>query len=270
VVQILLLLYTHFFVNCGTSSDKPLKKNTDSVIVQKAVVDTVSVIDSTKKYIYLTFDDGPQPGTLECEKICKDEHVKATFFIVGLHAMSNKDSKQIVKKLQAQEPFFLIANHSYTHAFRNKFYKFYQDPQGAFQDFIRCKDSLEFSNSFIRLPGNDSWSGGSLHAISKLTKAVVKKLDTAGYKIVGWDAEWRFKNGKIPIETPEQLLNQVEYMLNKNHTKTKNHIVILSHDRMFHSKESQLKLIVFINGLKQHKEYVFQTIDKYPFTAVRN
>lgn len=54
-----------------------------------------------------------------------------------------------------------------------------------------------------------------------------------------------------------------------DHTKTKNHIVILSHDRMFHDSESQLKLISFIRELKQYKDYVFQTIDKYPFTAKR-
>ena len=250
--------------NATTPSDsiQPTKKN-------KPKVDTISDIDSTKKYIYLTFDDGPQPGTLDCEKICKDENVKATFFMVGLHAMSDKSSKQIVKNLQAQEPFFLVANHSYTHAFRNHFYKFYENPNGAFQDFIRCQDSLQFSNLYIRLPGNPSWNGGSLHAVVKLTKAVVQKLDTAGYTVVGWDDEWRFKNGKIPIETPEQMLNQVEYMLNNNHTKTKNHIVILTHDRMFHNNESQVKLISFIRGLKQHKDYVFQTIDKYPFTAKR-
>lgn len=233
----------------------------------KPKVDTANTIDSAKKYIYLTFDDGPQPGTLDCEKICKDENVKATFFMVGLHAMSDKSSKQIVKNLQAQEPFFLVANHSYTHAFRNHFYKFYKDTNGAFQDFIRCQDSLHFSNLYTRLPGNNSWSGGSLHAVVKLTKAVVQKLDTAGYTVVGWDDEWRFKNGKIPIETPAQMLNKVEYMLDNNHTKTKNHIVILIHDRMFHNNESQIKLISFIRGLKQHKDYVFQTVDKYPFTA---
>lgn len=94
--------------------------------------------------------------------------------MVGLHAMSDKSSKQIVKNLQTQEPFFLVANHSYTHAFRNHFYKFYGDPNGAFQDFIRCQDSLQFSNLYIRLPGNPSWNGGSLHAVAKLTKAVVK------------------------------------------------------------------------------------------------
>lgn len=260
-------------LSCKNSTDqKEVDKKVDSTQTTKRNiphVDTLNIIDSTKKYIYLTFDDGPQPGTLDCEKICKDENVKATFFVVGLHAMSDKNSKQVIKNLQAQYPLFLVSNHSYTHAFRNKFYKFYGDPVGAFADFVRCQDSLQFSNRFARLPGNDSWSGGNLHAVAKLVKAVTKKLDTAGYSIVGWDDEWRFKNGKIPIETSEQMLNQVEYMLNNNHTKTKNHIVILSHDRMFHNTESQLKLITFIRGLKQHKDYVFQTIDKYPFTAKR-
>lgn len=264
-----IFFYSWLLISCKTSTDKKFKEKVDSTITKKPIVDTTTIIDSTKKHIYLTFDDGPQPGTLDCEKICKDENVKATFFIVGLHAMSDKNSQQIVRNLQTQYPLFLVANHSYTHAFRNKFYKFYKDPEGAFQDFIRCQDSLQFSNRYIRLPGNPSWSGGNLHVVVKLTKPVIQKLDTAGYNVVGWDIEWRFKNGKIPIETPEQLINEIEYMLNNDHTKTKNHIVILSHDRMFHDSESQLKLISFIRELKQYKDYVFQTIDKYPFTAKR-
>lgn len=274
IKKIFIICFSIFFLfSCKNASDQKKNEKLDSTKITKRetiLTDTSSnIIDSTKKYIYLTFDDGPQPGTLDCEKICKDENVKATFFVVGLHAMSDKNSKQIVKNLQDQYPLFLVANHSYTHAFRNKFYKFYGDPIPAFDDFVRCQDSLQFSNHYTRLPGNDSWSGGNLHAVSKLAKAVVKKLDTANYIVVGWEAEWRFKNGKIPIETPEQMLSEVEYMLNNNHTKTKNHIVILSHDRMFHDVESQLKLITFIKGLKQHKDYVFQTIDKYPFTAKR-
>ncbi len=41
--------------------------------------------NSTKKYIYLTFDDGPQPGTVSCYHLCITEGVKASFFMVGLH-----------------------------------------------------------------------------------------------------------------------------------------------------------------------------------------
>jgi peptidoglycan/xylan/chitin deacetylase (PgdA/CDA1 family) len=39
--------------------------------------------DSTKKYIYLSFDDGPQHGTVTCYDLCKKEAVKASFFMVG-------------------------------------------------------------------------------------------------------------------------------------------------------------------------------------------
>lgn len=268
----LILYCILLFFSCKLSNNVNEIIPSDSAqLIKKSnsKIDTINSVDSPKQYIYLTFDDGPQLGTLDCARVCKNESISATFFIVGLHALRDKNAKQTVKSLQQQAPFFLVANHSYTHAFRNHFYTFYKDANGAFQDFIRCQDSLQFSNMYIRLPGSPSWNGGSLHSVVKRTKAIVKKLDTAGYIIVGWDDEWRFKNGNAPIETSEQMLRKVDFMLQSNRTKTKNHIVILAHDRMFHNSENQFKLILFIRGLKQHKNYVFQTIDKYPFTAKR-
>src|SRR4051812_756066 len=46
--------------------------------VMIAPVTNDDVYDSTKKYIYLTFDDGPQPGTLECFHTIQQLGVKAT------------------------------------------------------------------------------------------------------------------------------------------------------------------------------------------------
>jgi peptidoglycan/xylan/chitin deacetylase (PgdA/CDA1 family) len=41
--------------------------------------------DSAKQYIYLSFDDGPQHGTTTCFDLVRREHIKASFFMVGLH-----------------------------------------------------------------------------------------------------------------------------------------------------------------------------------------
>ncbi|MEN9512351.1 MAG: Polysaccharide deacetylase, partial [Bacteroidota bacterium] len=39
--------------------------------------------DPLTKYIYLSFDDGPLPGTNNCINICEQEQVAATFFEVA-------------------------------------------------------------------------------------------------------------------------------------------------------------------------------------------
>jgi hypothetical protein len=72
--------------------------------------------DSTKKYIYLSFDDGPQHGTVTCYDLCRSEDVKASFFMVGLHTAMKSDGKKIVSMIRNSYPQSLLANHSYSHA----------------------------------------------------------------------------------------------------------------------------------------------------------
>ncbi len=75
------------------------------------VADTVYHIDTQKTYIYLTFDDGPQHGTMNCFKICQQEGVKASFFMIGAHQHMKSDGKQIVATIRNNYPQTLLANH---------------------------------------------------------------------------------------------------------------------------------------------------------------
>ena len=67
-----------------------------------------------KKTIYLTFDDGPVGGTEHCYTVCKQQNIKATFFMVRMHA-DNRQGAEIVRLIQNSYPQTLLANHSYTH-----------------------------------------------------------------------------------------------------------------------------------------------------------
>ena len=58
--------------------------------------------DSSKYYIYLSFDDGPQHGTVTCYDLCRKEQVKASFFMVGLHASLKSDGHRIVSMIRAR------------------------------------------------------------------------------------------------------------------------------------------------------------------------
>jgi peptidoglycan/xylan/chitin deacetylase (PgdA/CDA1 family) len=220
--------------------------------------------DSTKKYIYLTFDDGPQHGTTTCYQLCRDEHIKATFFMVGLHAARKSDGKKIVSMIRESYPEILLANHSYTHA-NDKYLYFYHHPLMAEQDFYQAQDSLHVPYKIIRLPGNRSWVREGEVKATKLVKPVAELLDSAGYNVIGWDVEWHFnhKNAR-PVQTPAKLAAEVDSAFAKSDTHTPNQLVILSHDRMFQRPGDADSLAKFIHILKQNPQYVFETVDHYP------
>lgn len=67
--------------------------------------------DRARRQIALTFDDGPHPGMTEpLLKILADEHVKATFFVVGM--MAEKAPHLVEAELAAGHA---VGNHTYHH-----------------------------------------------------------------------------------------------------------------------------------------------------------
>ena len=136
------------------------------------------VYDSTKKYIYLTFDDGPQHGTVECYTLIKQEGVKASFFMVGLHMAKKSDGKKIVSMIRESYPQVLLANHSYTHA-NDKYLDYYHHPYFAEQDFYQAQDSLNVPYKIIRLPGNRSWVREGEVKATVLVKPVAEQIGRA-------------------------------------------------------------------------------------------
>ncbi|MBC7722216.1 MAG: polysaccharide deacetylase, partial [Pedobacter sp.] len=90
-------------------------------------------------------------------------------------------------------------------------------------------------------------------------------LDSAGYNVIGWDVEWDFNHKTAnPVQSPQRLINIVDSAFAKEHLHTKNHLVILSHDRMFRNQNYTDSLAKFITLLKQNPRNVFETVDHYP------
>ena len=221
-------------------------------------------IDTTKSTIYLTFDDGPQKGTIGCYNTCKSLGVKASFFMVGLHQNAKSDGKKLVSMIRSDYPEFLLTNHSYTHA-KDKYKDFYHHPQAALIDFLSAQDSLNVPKKFIRLPGNSAWVTAGDVKSSQLVSAVTHLLDSAGYNVIGWDLEWNFshKTGR-PIQTAEKLAAQVDSAFAHQNMHVRKHLVILTHDRMFQRPADSLSLVKFIGLLKRNPNYVFETVDHLP------
>src|SRR5688572_12244759 len=99
VVAVLGLVACHNIFNKDKANvvrDTTSVTNTKTSSLDTAFAQTRSASqDSNLRYVYLTFDDGPDAGTLNCYNTCKSKGVKATFFLVGEHA-NLKPGKKIM------------------------------------------------------------------------------------------------------------------------------------------------------------------------------
>lgn len=221
------------------------------------------VYDTTKTYVYLTFDDGPQNGTRACLELCKKLQVKATFFMVGEH-VNSKETDKLKWAVKSNYPNILLANHSTTHA-HGHYNFFYQHPYMAGQDFYEAQKKLSVPFPIIRLPGNNAWVIKSVEKANPLVRPVCRLLDSAGYYVAGWDVEWNFKRkNSLPKETPSKVVTMVDVAVGRKHTHVEGHVVILTHYRMFRRDNCLDSLAKFITLLKSNPCYQFETIDHYP------
>lgn len=244
-------------------------KGADTVKTEttKMVPGTPIQLDNTKRYIYLTWDDSPQPpGTVNSKAVFVEEGIKATFFSVGFNQVG-PFKKRLIDSIRNAYPQFLLANHSFSHGFKDKYGTFYSPAMtdSALNDFLRNEKELNIPVKIIRLPGNNGWAAnGDLHG-QKANTPLVKKLDSLGYKIIGWDLEWTQQaKAKAPKESVDEMIQRVNQKFDDGTTNQQNALVILSHDRLFEKKQYADSLKKFISLLKQDKRIVFETLDHYP------
>jgi peptidoglycan/xylan/chitin deacetylase (PgdA/CDA1 family) len=86
-------------------------------------------IKTSEKLLYLTFDDGPHPGsTFRILQILKDHNVKSVFFCSGARAELNPDLINLIKS-----DGHLIGNHGYSHlnGWKTSFEKYISDVNRA-------------------------------------------------------------------------------------------------------------------------------------------
>lgn len=265
--SITLCLGSLFLFSCNNGSQQ--SKSADST-QKKAVVNTMVPgtpihYDSSKRYIFLTWDDSPQPpGTQNCARTFREQGVKATFFSVAAHYNIDPLRKRILDSLKKAYPEFLVANHSYTHAFRDNYSFYYTHVDSAVNDILKAQQDMQIPLKIVRLPGRNTWAGNGEFRGPKTSEKVARRLDSLGYKIIGWDIEWQFIKGNIPKQSATALAKEVNDKFDIGYTNQPNTMVILAHDRMFAKQQYVDSLKTFIQLLKQDPRNVFETIDHYP------
>ncbi len=254
----------------GTTSKKEkstLTKPANPLIVADKLDSAGSPVDNGKKKVYLTFDDGPNVGTRQVIDILKATNIPATFYMIGLHRYGSPVQVNLWKEVNTY-PQFEVTNHSFTHAYRNNFGKFYSDVDGAVNDFVRNQDSLKFNNTIIRAPGSNVWrlQGTRIDHLFKQRTKVMDSLYALGYYITGWDAEWNY-NGRTQkaIQTPDMLIAEMNGLFATPKLLNKpNHLILLAHDMVYHDSTDAAWLKEFIVKLKADPKVEFRVISQYP------
>lgn len=240
-----------------------LKVKTEKNVPQLKHSNRVNMDDPDKRSIYLTFDDGPNRGTKNLIKILNKHKINATSFVVGQHINNTKKQKSDYTDLQ-QDSLIEIANHSYSHA-DNKYTKFYQNPEKVVHDFKIVRDSLKLLNPIARTPGRNIWRINGINVTDiKASKSTADQLQKAGFKLVGWDLEWR-GNSEMKLKNNHQdMLKKIDSIFFNDLEKTPRHLVLLTHDQYLHDEQSVKELDLFIQKLKESNRYVFKKISDYP------
>jgi peptidoglycan/xylan/chitin deacetylase (PgdA/CDA1 family) len=261
-------LIVFFSCNQRKKEMPPAPPPQDTLVKQKAkpeINDTAAAKPVARKKIYLTFDDGPNKGTMNVLRAIKKEAIPVSFFIVGKHVFDSPEQKATWELLK-QDSSIELCNHSFSHA-GNRYTNFYKNPAGVIKDFDQSRDKLQFSNVVTRMPGRNAWRiGDHLRATDiKESKAAIDSVHKAGYEVMGWDIEWNFDHKTlVPDPDTALLLRRIHNFLNAGTTKTPGHLVLLAHDQSFQKEENVAILIAFLHALKSDPEYEFMVASKYP------
>ncbi len=215
------------------------------------------------KHVFLTFDDGPLVGSFAIDSLAKAKNVKVSAFLVGRHENMGNARKRDVQRYKAN-PLVACYNHSYTHGY-NKFANFYSDVKASYDDFVKNENVLDLKHKIARLPGRNIWIYDDVRVIDLKSGAkTADTLFTNGYKIYGWDVEWRINSVTgVPVQPLVQTVNKMRNFMNNKSSQTPNNVVLLMHDDMFQTKNGRKLLANLIDSLKK-ENYKFEFMEDYP------
>ena len=222
-----------------------------------------------KKKIYLTFDDGPNKGTMNVLQKVKEENIPVSFFVVGQHVFDSPVQTATWQELK-KDSSIELCNHSYTHA-SGRYSKFYSDSSLVIKDFERSANLLGFTNNVARMPGRNAWRIDTIiHTDIKASEETIDAVHRAGFSVMGWDIEWTFDHKTFaPNEDMDLLLRRMQNMLEASTTKTPGHIVLLAHDQAFQKEADLEKLSYFFQQLKNNPDYELVLASNYPGVNIR-
>lgn len=147
------------------------------------------------KKVYLTFDDGPQPGTAEVLDVLKEFGAPATFFVTGANVTSLPGGKakqeELARRIIAEG--HALGNHAYKHypATKKDYEKEYGNLDTATQKAAFRKnldDNLAHFRGLLGAPF--AFPVARLPGDGRFTKAYVDEVKAMGMTHVDWQFEF--------------------------------------------------------------------------------
>jgi peptidoglycan/xylan/chitin deacetylase (PgdA/CDA1 family) len=230
--------------------------------------------------VFLTFDDGPLGGTDDVIAVLNAEQVKGTLFMVGDH-VTTPWRRGVLKDAHSSR-FIQVANHSSTHA-GNDYRAYYAGkPQDVLEGFNKATKTLRITNRPVdaRLPGRNTWRAGTIMRTDATNQSdsagAADLLTKKGYRIYGWDVEWRRTGSSDPSgaghpdrRATDVVREIVQKLARQGGTQKPGKCVVLMHDSMFRASRSEggsvsdrQQLVQFVKALKT-AEYDFDLIKNY-------
>ena len=229
-----------------------------------------AVAHAGDRTVYLTFDDGPLPGTSNILDVLEAEQVPATLFMVGMHAQASASNRTLVQRARPL-PLVTIGNHSYSHAY-NHYRHFYGDTEGVVADMQRANAVLGLKPVVhARLPGRDVFR---LPSMSKNDTSLglaqegreepdYEFVAASGFYLYGWDHEWVHEDSGKPVQSVDHLVSEIDHLFGYGRFVKPGKMILLMHDQMFQDGfDGKKKLTDLIDALKL-RNYRFGTIADY-------
>ena len=164
----------------------------DSHITEKAVTSS----KKKKKTVYLTFDDGPSPRTLEILDILREYNIKATFFILS---DEKESSREIVKKIYDEG--HAIGVHSASHEYET----IYKSIDHFLDDFKICFEYIKEITG--ESPGIFRFPGGSVNSYNKkICKELTDEMLRRGFTYFDWNVS---SDDAVKGYTEESIYNKL-------------------------------------------------------------
>ncbi|PWK14970.1 polysaccharide deacetylase family protein [Tumebacillus permanentifrigoris] len=208
------------------------------------------------KVAYLTFDDGPSENTTHVLDTLRNEHIHATFFVIGTSEPHGQDlMKRIVNEGHA------IGNHTYSHNYN----KIYQNSSAFREDFDRNEALIEQATgvhtTLMRFPGGSNNAVAAQVGGRNIMKKIASEMTHAGFVYFDWNvSSGDAATNKVPaLMIAENVLSQA---------KGKDKIIVLLHDSSSKTTTTEA-LPTIIQGLRQ-QGFAFDKVDNqcnsYQFT----
>lgn len=234
------------------------------------LVTCASFSDAADRTIYLTFDDGPLPGTENILSVLRQENVPAALFMVGLHVETISGGRDLLAEAKAI-PLVTVGNHSYSHA-NNRYRNYYSNTDAVVADMLHANQVLGLvPKVHARLPGRDVFR---LPTVSKEDLSInvaqwerewldYELVAEAGFYLYGWDFEWVHSDDGKPVQSVDRLLSEIDHLFGYGRFVQPGKMILLMHDEMFQDKfDGQENLRILIRQLRQ-RGYRFGDIRTY-------